>query len=158
MPPLTQQAIRRALATLPPAGARKAAEPPAIEEIFAPPSHENALDSDRALVIGNRGSGKSFWSGVLANSGTRDHVAKFYRRLNLEKMVVALGFHESAAASGGPAPSPRLLQELSNGNHNAEDIWRAVLLRALGTHIAFDLPKSQLSRDAVHRLYLADAA
>lgn len=38
---------------------------PSPQEIFAPEQHANALDPYSTIVVGARGTGKSFWAGVL---------------------------------------------------------------------------------------------
>ncbi len=108
-----------------------AATPPDPEEIYAPETHSSALDPRRSLVVGNRGVGKSFWSSVLADNATRQHVAPFYPRLKLENLQVVLGFHEGAGQVDGAAPSPALLRDLLEKGYDPEDVWRAVLLRSL---------------------------
>jgi hypothetical protein len=135
--------IRDALAHMDPGAASHQAgvEPdPAI--IFAPPSHANALDPDRVLVIGNRGVGKSFWSAVLVHAKTRVRVAKDYPKLRLDKMEAVLGFHEDAGKDDGPAPSQAMLIRLLKVAERPEDIWRAVLLKSLSNKLSFKLPTS----------------
>src|SRR5271165_5847873 len=61
-----------------------AAKPLPTDELFAPATHENALDFNRPLLVGNRGAGKSVWSGVLADQSTRDAVAALYPHLGLD--------------------------------------------------------------------------
>jgi len=53
-----------------------------------------ALDPDRALVIGNRGVGKSFWAHALADQETRVHVAQTFRELTT--IDVLIGFNASS--------------------------------------------------------------
>jgi hypothetical protein len=123
--------IRKALAQLAPGSAHMAAQPPALEEIYAPDIHSGALDPRRSLVVGNRGVGKSFWSSVLADESTRRHVVPAYPRLKLDHLKVILGFHEAAGKLDDAAPSPAVLRSLLGTGRDPEDIWRAVLLRSL---------------------------
>ncbi len=134
--------LRQALAELRPGSAHQAQNPPDPAEIFAPSMHASALDPQRSLIIGNRGVGKSFWSSVLTHDQTREAVAAQYPRLPLNRIRAVLGFHEAAGKDDGPAPSPEILLSLINRGRNPEAIWRAVLLRALGSHIGVELPKS----------------
>jgi hypothetical protein len=136
------RSIRAALAALRPGSAHQAGVAPDPNIIFAPATHANALDPERALVIGNRGVGKSFWSAVLVHSKTRQRVAKFFPRLGLERLEAVLGFHEDAGKDEGPSPSPSLLQTLMDVAKEPEQIWRAVLLKALNPHIQINLPVS----------------
>lgn len=132
--------LREAIARLPPGAAHQANAPPLPEEIFAPQSHANALDPQRALVIGNRGVGKSFWSSVLTHEDTRTRAADAYRRLPLARIRAKLGFHEAAGKDEGPAPSPAVLAQLRSQGHEPEDIWRGVLISALRNEIGEPLP------------------
>lgn len=134
--------IRGALAHLDPGYAsHQAGIEPDPARIFAPASHANALDPDRALVIGNRGVGKSFWSAVLVHDKTRATVSNDYPRLRLDRLDAVLGFHEDAGKDDGPAPSPALLAQLLDTAKQPEEIWRAVLLKSLDERFLFNLPK-----------------
>lgn len=155
MPPRTKdlrpadvQLLRQALQELPVAAAHKASDPPDLNELYAPEGHEGALDPERALVIGNRGAGKSFWSAVLADPTARRAVATQYRRLRLEHTDVALGFHEAAGKVEGKSPSPELLSKLL-GDASSEQIWRGVLLQALDPQLTGLCPPDKLSETLV---------
>lgn len=135
--------IRDALAQIDPGKAsHQAGIAPEPAIIFTPPSHANALDPERVLVIGNRGVGKSFWSAVLVHPETRAEVALKYPRLQLNKLEAVLGFHEDAGKDDGPAPSQTVLKQLLSITTQPEDIWRAVLLKSLSKKFAFNLPSS----------------
>jgi hypothetical protein len=135
--------IRDALAALRPGSAHQASVAPDPNIIFAPTTHANALDPERALVIGNRGVGKSFWSAVLVNSLTRRKIAEVFPRLRLDRVEAVLGFHEDAGKDEGPSPSPAILQNLmSLAAKEPEQIWRAVLLKALEPRLKVKLPAS----------------
>ena len=60
--------VRAGLAALPDLAHHVSGTPVAPEQIFFPASHATALDPDVALVVGNRGVGKSFWASALAGS------------------------------------------------------------------------------------------
>jgi len=134
--------VRQALASLRPGSSHQAGVAPDPNIIFAPVTHANALDPERALVIGNRGVGKSFWSAVLVHSPARKKVARIFPRLGLDQLEAVLGFHEDAGKDEGPAPSPRMLQSLLGVADEPEEIWRAVLLKALQSHFVANLPNS----------------
>ncbi len=134
--------LRGALSNLPPGAAHRANAPPAPDEIFAPRSHASALDPQRALVIGNRGVGKSFWSSVLTHATARERAAAAYPRLNLSSINAKLGFHEAAGKDDGPAPSPAVLSQLHACGYEPEAIWRGVLVSALRGEIDEPLPPS----------------
>ncbi len=133
-------AVRTFLAQIDPKASASATQPPAIKDIYTPRTHANALDSSRPLVVGNRGVGKSVWSGVLADDSTRKAIAQSYNDLGLDRMVVALGFHEGAGKTDGVAPSPALLASLLTKNIDPEAIWTAVLLRAVAPTLHFQVP------------------
>lgn len=136
------EVLRDALCNLQPGAAHQANDPPEPTEIFAPAAHISALDPQRALVIGNRGVGKSFWSSVLTHDETRAKVAGFYPRLPLLQIRAVLGYHEAAGKDEGPAPSPAMLAELTASGFAPETIWRAVLVTALRTEIDENVPAS----------------
>lgn len=134
--------LRNALANLQPGSAHQAQIPPTPASIFAPARHANALNPNRSLVFGNRGVGKSFWSSVLTHSASRVAVAKYYPRLQLNRIEGVLGFHEDAGKDEGPSPSPAMLSQLLERGFDAEDVWRSVLLQALRYKLPEPLPKS----------------
>jgi hypothetical protein len=138
--PSDLQVLRETLRNLQPGSAHQAQNPPSPSTIFAPLLHANALDPQRALVIGNRGVGKSFWSSVLTHQKTREAVAPSYPRLPLKRIQAVLGFHEDAGKDEGPAPSPDVLKSLYVAGHQPEAIWRGVLLKGLRSELSLDLP------------------
>lgn len=131
--------IRRALAELEPAPSHDATVPPATQQIYTPPGHESALDPERVLVIGGRGTGKSFWSAALLDSTTRKFVSRSYPRLELRRCHVELGFGGVDADING-APSREELDDLIDvDGHKAEKIWRAIFLRAASRALQLDV-------------------
>jgi hypothetical protein len=132
--------IRGVLAQIDPKASASATQPLSINEIYTPASHALALDPRRPLVVGNRGVGKSVWSGVLADDNTRKVIAQSYPDFGLDRMAVELGFHEGAGQTKGVAPSPKLLASLLAKNIDAEAIWTAVLLRAVAATVKFNVP------------------
>lgn len=123
-------AIRARLLDLPNFGAASADAEPDIASIYAPAAHSGALDPERALVVGGRGVGKSFWSSVLNDPNGRAAAARFYPKLRLEHLTVMLGFHENTRGSNSIAPTKSALERALR-THRAIDIWRAVLVRSL---------------------------
>ncbi len=140
--PADIDAIRTVLRALDPKSSASAAAPLPPDELYAPAAHANALDPARPLVVGNRGVGKSVWSGVLADEMTRVAIAPYYPRLKLNQFTVKLGFHEHAGRiTGDMAPSPRVLDNLLSRGVNPEDIWTAVLLRAVAGESHLRVPE-----------------
>lgn len=126
-----------------------ASNQPDLNQIYAPASHHNALDPRRALVVGNRGVGKSFWSAVLAHDASRLHIAPKYPRLPLASLRVQLGFHEAAGKREDLAPSAGELAALLSSGYQPLEIWRAVLLRSLASTEASAFSNTKQAADWV---------
>ncbi|MET3916257.1 hypothetical protein ABID97_003039 [Variovorax sp. OAS795] len=132
--------LRAALSRLTPAPSHDAVSPPQLQQIYTPEGHEAALDPERVLVVGGRGTGKSFWSATLLNDDTRTFVSQSYRRLNLDKCKVGLGFAGVDTDANG-APSREELDDLiETDGHEPEKVWRAVFLRAVSQFVPMGLP------------------
>lgn len=132
------RAVRSDLAAIPHDVSHSAVKPPDIRTIYAPDSHKAALDSDRVLVVGGRGSGKSFWAAALADPTARAELAQFYPSLNLDRFDVKLGFTGEDLQAA--VPSPSLVRQQLDRGASAETIWRSVLLMALRSHFTQRLP------------------
>jgi hypothetical protein len=122
--------LREGLKTLPLDVSHNASRPPKPHEVYTPSGHEGALDPDRAIVVGNRGAGKSFWAGALIEPRTRDLLAAAYPRLKLSNVKAKLGF-SGDDFSENAAPSPDVLRALLESGLRSETIWRAVFFKAL---------------------------
>lgn len=150
--------LRIALSQLTPAPSHDAVTPPELQQIYTPEGHEAALDPDRVLVVGGRGTGKSFWSASLLNEQTRRFVAQSYPRLSLDKCRVALGF-AGVDTDVNDAPSREELDDLIEvDGHRPEKVWRAVFLRAAGRFVPMGLPTSLRGSDGLVAWVDADAA
>ena len=125
--------IRRVFATIPGDVSNDAVgdHAPKLEDIYAPETHAAALDPSIPIVVGSRGAGKSFWSGVLGQRVTRNAAAVAYPRLHLKDLEVAFGF---TGAVGGPnGISFEMLNSLlapNAGVDQAKSFWWATVLRA----------------------------
>ncbi len=150
--------LRNALRALAPSPSHDAISPPALQQIYTPPGHEAALDPERALVIGGRGMGKSFWSAALVNDQTRLYVAESYPRLQLARCHVALGFAGVDADANG-APSKDELDDLiETDKHDPQKVWRAVFLKGICRHVEIDVPSELRGDDGLVAWVAADAA
>lgn len=104
---------------------------PKVSEIYAPEHHAGALDPHVPVVLGARGSGKSFWAGVLGHDDTRKAAQETYPRLGLDKIMVKFGFtgqEDDGSVSRETIDS--LVPEGEESRH-ATLLWRAVALRAV---------------------------
>ena len=124
------QAIREALRNIPEDQAQHGTEPPQPDHIYVVSGHERALNPDTSLVVGDRGTGKSFWSAALSGETTRQLISRQFPRLNLDTVDVCWGF-ASGADSNAAFPTRRVLVKLIRDGFDPEDIWRAVILHQL---------------------------
>ena len=130
------EAVRRGLDDLPDTMA-VGTEAPDPKELYVVLGHERALDPDSTLVVGDRGTGKSFWSAALNNRVSRALIHAQLPRLHLDRVQTSWGF--SVATGHEDHPSRRVLHRLQKAFH-AEDIWRAVVLRQLALRYGEDVP------------------
>lgn len=128
------ESIRCVISGFQPESSSSAARPLPLKEIFTPATHKDALDIEKSLIVGNRGTGKSVWSGALADDSLRQAIAKEYSYDALMNAEVELGFHQSAGEVRGIAPSSRVLSGLLKAGNSPETIWTAVLLKATSKH------------------------
>jgi hypothetical protein len=120
-------AIRRALAAL---HSDSDATSPTVEDIFTPDQHANALDSNTPVVVGARGTGKSFWAGVLGKEDTRAVTALAYPNLHLEQLTVKSGY---SGFSNDYTVSKTIIDKYIPQNQEIEkapEFWQAVVIRA----------------------------
>ena len=117
---------RKAFLNLPQEPSQFATNAPRWAEVFTPIDHHGALDPNRTVVVGDRGTGKSFWSSVLINRDIRNLVAKQYPRLRLDKVEGRLAFSDGGMAARHPASTENAT--IIGKGYSPEDIWRGVLL------------------------------
>lgn len=127
-PAMPVEALRRAFEAIPEEMAH-GTQPPEPSEIYVVPGHESALNPDTAVVVGDRGTGKSFWSAALNGETTRMVIGRQLKRLRLDKVQVGWGF--SSGVDNRSHPSRRVLGRLLDDGFRAEDIWRTVILHQL---------------------------
>jgi hypothetical protein len=120
-------AIRRGLQRLPRTAHHSPGGSISPDEIVLVPTHRAALDPDRALVIGNRGVGKSFWAHALADRETRVYVARTFRELTA--IDVLIGFNASSRIDP-VAPTEDSVNSAFQELGEADSLWRTVLVRA----------------------------
>ncbi|HET6553496.1 MAG TPA: hypothetical protein VFG49_08165, partial [Dyella sp.] len=122
--------IRAALATMPTDHDAAGEYRPTVEQIFTPEQHANALDPNTPVVVGSRGTGKSFWAGVLEQEATRNVASIAYPNIGLSGLVVRAGY--TGFASEG-AVTPKVIDaRVPKGmeRDSGTDLWQAVIIRA----------------------------
>lgn len=136
------QAIRAGLKGLPVLAHHVAGDPVRPEQIFFPSGHYAALDPDGALVVGNRGVGKSFWASALAGTEAREAIAAHYGEPHsgwrLKDFDVRFGFSNQEAAGGALVGAAQLTD--IDPSIPQEIVWRAVLVRAIAPVIQREIP------------------
>lgn len=118
--------VRAALRELKGKTAEIASEAPAWQRVLTVREHEGALDPSRPVVIGDRGTGKSFWTGALLDEDRRKRLSSVYSRLQLDDLVVELGYGGDEFNSSHPSSNE--LSDLLSKGFSAESIWRTVIL------------------------------
>ncbi|MGO4167882.1 hypothetical protein [Novosphingobium sp. YAF33] len=122
------QAIREGFASIPTDVSHVVGRPPAIEEIFTPVRHSLALDPDLPIVVGARGTGKSFWASVFTDQATRNAVAPAYPRLHLANVEARPGFVDQAIST---AVSKATLDDLARDDEEiTRRLWLILAIRA----------------------------
>ncbi len=105
-----------------------------LEEIYAPQTHAAALDPTTPIVVGPRGTGKSFWSSVLGREETRAAASIAYPRLGLGNVVTYFGFTGVGGLQGITAESLDELVPQDAEIGGAKAFWWATILRAIETY------------------------
>ncbi len=123
-------AIRNALAVLPSDHDASGQHRPTVDEIFTPKQHANALDPNTPVVVGARGTGKSFWAGVLEQNETREVAANAYPNLGLNRLIVRPGYNGLAADDVVTAKTIDARVPPGSESEKASDFWLAIILRA----------------------------
>jgi hypothetical protein len=127
---------------------------PKLEDIFAPQNHAAALDPATPIVVGARGTGKSFWSGVLGQDETRKAAAIAYPNLRLDKTSVEFGF---TGIGGLKGTTKDAIDKYVIGDERSEALifWWATILRAAEqtkTKVVVNLEKMiEAAKDAERR-------
>jgi hypothetical protein len=101
--------------------------PPQRGNLYMPLGHAKALSISSSVVVGMRGSGKSYWTAVLASRVHREQIAKASRLSDLLTTNVCVGF--ALDPSSDDFPSASVLKALSDKKTNASDVWYSVILQ-----------------------------
>jgi len=100
-------------------------EVPNAGQLYVPPSHLKALRLEAQIVVGGRGVGKSFWTGVLQSDSLRSLVSKDAQEL--ADVVVRVGF--AASENMAMYPNADVFANFLDKEGDPYDLWRAVILR-----------------------------
>ncbi|MCJ2065049.1 hypothetical protein MKK63_20380 [Methylobacterium sp. J-088] len=127
-----QTALRGSLRDLPILAAHGTGMSPDASSIYFPEGHADALDPEVALVIGNRGMGKSFWASALADPKSRRAIGSAYmgrtRALRSKNLDVHFGFADAEGANGSVS---RIQLDSLPPEIPADVIWRSIVVRIL---------------------------
>lgn len=94
--------------------------------MYMPTSHAKALGLSASVVVGMRGSGKSYWTAVLNSPAHRNYIARAGRLHELMKTDVAIGF--ALDPSSEEFPTPLELSNLTKSGIDPSDVWHTIVL------------------------------
>jgi hypothetical protein len=117
-------ALREALLTSIPADPFQTVEPDP-RYVYVPRTHVRALDPDNMLVVGARGTGKSFWWHALLSDPARETLTSQTPSMQRGQLDVSAGWSEQSNAA---FPDKDTLAALRADGLDARVIWRAILL------------------------------
>lgn len=116
-------------------------------DVYVPVSHLQALNPDRMIVEGMRGSGKSFWTGVLANPVLRQALGNQPLGIDLRAALAsikdshAIALDIPTSASTFPSIS-ELPQLLALHGVTPETIWSVAILKLFPVDPQLEMPQS----------------
>jgi hypothetical protein len=125
--------IREAVAAIPGDVSNDAvgAYAPRLQDMYAPATHVAALDPTTPIVVGSRGAGKSFWSGVLGQAETRQAASLAYPGLKLDAVTVAFGFTGVGGPDGFGVDALNQFVPSDADREAMRSFWWATVLRAV---------------------------
>ncbi len=124
--------MRRLIADALPEDTSLHARDPQLKHTYLPDAHLKALRPNTMLVVGIRGSGKSFWWAALQQ---KKHRAAFANQVYMdEQTLVSTGFGERPSPDDYPAKD--VIRSLLDKRLDARIIWKTVVLH----HVARDTP------------------
>ncbi len=104
-----------------------------LDDIYAPERHAAALDPATPIVVGSRGTGKSFWASTLGQSDTRLELQRAYPKLGLGTVQVAFGYTGVGRDEEGGVTAEHINKSVpaNAGPDVAMAFWWATVLRAV---------------------------
>lgn len=137
-----REQLLKALGSIPTDGSTKN-----WSDVYIPVSHLQALNPERMVVEGMRGSGKSFWTGVLVNAELRQALGNQLLGIDLKAALAsitqshAIALDAPNAASIFPSISA-LPQLLALPGVKPETIWSVAILRLFEVDPLLGMPIS----------------
>ncbi len=100
---------------------------PELRYTYLPAAHAKALRPDSMLVVGIRGSGKSFWWAALQE---QEHRAAVGNQIGIDDlMITSTGFGEKS--SPDDYPGRNTISELAS-RYDPRGIWQTIILKHAG--------------------------
>jgi len=117
---------------------------PELRHTYLPTAHVKALHPDNMLVVGIRGSGKSFWWAALQQ---KEHRALLGERLNIsETTIISTGFGERSSPDNYPGKD--VLASLME-QYEAREIWQMVVVWHVGKSLLPEFASQEKWKDRV---------
>jgi hypothetical protein len=107
-----------------------------LTRFFVPKSHARALNLAVPIVVGDRGTGKSYWWTSLQMRSHREELAREAPDTRIKaNTIVAPGFGNAATIQDQLSldfyPAPKLIDKLLD-QFSAQSIWKTVIVWAVG--------------------------
>lgn len=110
-------------------------ETPKLDTLYLPPAHLKALRLDAHVVVGGRGTGKSFWTAALQSEPLRNLLGT---ASELREIEVRAGF--SIAERIDHYPNADVFSAFRDRNGDPYDLWRTVVLRWVAQRTGQNIP------------------
>jgi hypothetical protein len=123
----SSESLRRLIARALPEGSEP--PPPTPGQLYVPLQHARALNVERALVVGDRGAGKSHWCQSIARDDLRLLVARRMPETGLKDCRVSVG--HARGRTEGRFPDEDAFADLLERGYTPREIWQAVIARAV---------------------------
>lgn len=105
--------------------------------VYVPRAHVRALDPDNMLVVGGRGTGKSFWWNALLSERARAVIAPSVPALQRTRVVALRGWSPDNRAE---FPDKDTIASLRAGGVAARTLWKTVFLAQVAPRLFEALP------------------
>lgn len=127
---LTPAELRQLIDVSLPVVADANTERPALNSMYTPWSHRQALQPDVTVVRGGRGAGKTYWYNSLLEDQLRTVAAEEFELPRLQAVSAREGF--SVQSNNRAYPGPAEIGQLLENGIVPEDLWLAVVIGQLG--------------------------